>query len=164
MEKELIRLIMPGDTKAISAIIKHVLTSFKANKPGTAFTDELDLYQTFQSPKSVYWVVECNGVVAGGGGIYPTAGLPPGYCELVKLYLHGAIRGKGIGTKLIEKCTQAAIEMGYTHMYLETMPELKLSIPLYQKMGFVLIEKPLGNSGHYDCTIWMVKELNVNSL
>lgn len=163
MSKELIRLIEPGDTKPMAALIKYVLTSFRANKPGTAFGDELDLYNAFQTSGSAYWVVEYNGVIVGGGGIYPTNGLPKGYCELVKLYIHEDLRGKGIGTKLIEKSTQTAVEMGYTHMYLETMPELILCIPLYKRMGFEFIEKPLGNSGHYDCTIWMVKELKQNN-
>jgi putative acetyltransferase len=30
---------------------------------------------------------------------------------------------------------------------------------LYRKNGFVNLEKPLGNTGHYSCNVWMIKEL-----
>jgi putative acetyltransferase len=88
--------------------------------------------------------------------------LPAGYCELVKLYLDESARGKGIGRQLINICTQAALEAGYTHLYLETMSELTIAVPLYEKLGFDYIDAPLGNSGHTDCTIWMVKKLGIH--
>jgi len=32
-------------------------------------------------------------------------------------------------------------------------------VGMYQKLGFKNIDKPLGNSGHFGCNIWMIKEL-----
>ncbi|MDB5087419.1 MAG: acetyltransferase, partial [Mucilaginibacter sp.] len=102
MQNEIIRLLEPGDNYSIANIIRLVLTEYKANKPGTAYFDEnlFGLSEVFQTPKSWYWIVEQDGEVMGGGGIYPTKNLPPGYCELVKLYLDEQMRGKGIGKKL----------------------------------------------------------------
>jgi putative acetyltransferase len=156
-----IRPIEPKDNAAVAAIVRRVLTEFKANKPGTAFYDkELDtLSEVFGLPGSAYWVVEMDGEVHGCGGIYPTKGLPQGYCELVKLYFDEEIRGKGIGKQLINICTEAAAKMGYACMYLETMPELTIAVPLYERLGFEYLDAPLGNSGHTDCNIWMVKRL-----
>ena len=156
----------PGDNYSIANIIRQVLTEYKANKPGTAYFDGnlFSLSEAFQTPKSWYWIVEQDGEVMGGGGIYPTKNLPQGYCELVKLYLGEQMRGKGIGKKLIALCLQTAAKAGYTHIYLETMPELKAAIPLYEKLGFNYIKAPLGNSGHTDCNIWMVKELDNSSV
>lgn len=162
MDNIIIRPIEQKDNTAVAEIVRRVLTEFKANKSGTAYYDaELySLSEVFRQPGSAYWVVELDGVIQGCGGIYPTKGLPSGYCELVKLYFDEAIRGKGIGKKLINKCAEAAIKMGYTHLYLETMPELTIAVPLYERLGFEYIHAPLGNSGHCGCDIWMVKRLD----
>jgi putative acetyltransferase len=157
----IIRPIRPADNKDIARIIREVLTEFKANKPGTAyFDDSLDeLHNAFNYPQAAYWVVEQNGQVIGGAGIYPTHGLPDNYCELVKLYLLPEARGQGLGKRLIQQCLEGAKEAGFTHMYLETMPELITAIPLYEKMGFIYLFKALGASGHFGCSVWMAKEL-----
>jgi putative acetyltransferase len=156
-----LRPIQPGDNAALAKLIKSTLTSFHADKPGTAFSDESTnfLYQTFQVPGAAYFVAESAGVIAGGGGIYPTQQLPYGYCELVKLYLQEEFRGIGLGGTILDACFDAARNLGYTHIYLETMPELKSAVVVYQKRGFRSLNAPLGNSGHYDCTIWMEKAI-----
>jgi putative acetyltransferase len=145
----------------MASIIREVLTAFNANKPGTAYFDESihDLYNAFLVPPARYSVVEQQGKIIGGGGLYPTDGLPAGYCELVKLYLLPEARGKGLGKKLMELCLLNASQAGFTHVYLETLPELKAAIPLYEKMGFSYLPAPLGQSGHYGCSVWMVKAL-----
>ena len=95
----------------------------------------------------------------GGCGIYPTTGLPEGYAELVKLYLSADARGKGIGNELMQKSMESAKETGYTHLYLESFPDLSKAVSLYVKNGFMHLEKALGCSEHYACTIWMEKKL-----
>jgi putative acetyltransferase len=77
----------------------------------------------------------------------------------VKLYLAPAARGKGLGRLLMEKCEAAAIKLNYQFVYLETMPELIIAVPLYEKMGYQSLSHPLGNSGHSGCDIWMLKKL-----
>ena len=157
----LIRAIQPGDNKQLAFIMRSVLAEFKANKPGTVYYDPTtdDLYALFRAPNSLYFVAEVSGEIVGGAGIFPTEALPEGYCELVKLYLLPQTRGKGIGKALIEKCFEAATQLGYTGMYLESMPELKISVGLYERCGFTHLQGPLGNSGHFGCDIWMVKNL-----
>ncbi len=161
----IIRRIAPADNAAMGAIIQAVLREFKADKPGTAYYDEqlFNLYDSFQLPAAAYWVVELAGKIVGGGGIYPTAGLPGGYCELVKLYLLPEARGKGLGRRLIDQCLLAAKALDFRHVYLETMPELNIAIPLYEKMGFRHLPEPVGQSGHYDCTIYMIKDVSVGA-
>ena len=164
MDDIIIRPIEPKDNTAVAAIIRKVLTEFKANKPGTAYYDKNleNLSDSFQLTGAAYWVVEHDGKVQGCGGIYPTEGLPRGYCELVKLYFDDAVRGKGIGKRLINNCAEAAAKLGYRYLYLETMPELTIAVPLYERLGFTYIDAPLGNSGHTGCNIWMVKKLDVS--
>ena len=72
----------------------------------------------------------------GGGGIYPTDGLAADTCELVKMYLLPEARGMGLGRELIEKSLTFAKEYGYQKVYLESMPELKQALKVYEKFGF----------------------------
>lgn len=158
----LIRKILPTDNAALADIIRTSLTEFGANKPGTVYYDETTdhLYEMFQEPGSMYYIAEENGTVLGGGGIYPTDGLPEETCELVKMYLTKEARGKGIGKLLIEHALEFAKFYGYLQVYIETMPELRKAMKVYEKFGFEYLNGPQGNSGHFGCDVWMLKRLN----
>lgn len=161
-EEIIIRPIQPNDNPAIAHIIRSVLEEFGANKPGTVYFDaETDhLFELFsQTSGSFYQVATQHGQLLGGAGIFPTPNLPAGTCELVKMYLVAHARGKGVGRNLIEQAFALAREMGYQSIYLETMPELKKAIYIYEKMGFQYLDGPMGNSGHCGCDIWMIKNL-----
>jgi putative acetyltransferase len=156
-----IRPIHPSDNKELALIVRNSLAEFGANKPGTVFYDPTTdaLYELFQTHGSFYFVAEDGGIILGGGGIFPTEALPPKTCELVKMYLHKDARGKGLGKQLIEHCLQWAKENGYEYCYLETMPELKQALKVYELFGFEYLDGPLGNSGHFGCDRWMLKRL-----
>jgi putative acetyltransferase len=156
-----IRSIEPGDNAALAVIIRNALAEFGANKPGTVYYDPTTdaLYQLFQTPGSCYYVAGQEGTILGGAGLFPSDGLPTGVCELVKMYLHPAARGLGLGRQLIDTCLSAARQMGYTKVYLETMPELRKAVAVYEQFGFNYLSGPMGNTGHFGCDVWMVKEL-----
>lgn len=156
-----IRTIQTSDNQALAVIIRNALAEFGANKPGTVYFDVATdaLYELFRQQGSIYYVAEENGVLIGGAGIYPSRGLPTGTCELVKMYLSPAARGRGIGKALIEKALAFAVEAGYCNVYIETMPELRKAMSVYEKFGFKYLNGPMGNTGHFGCEIWMLKEL-----
>ena len=91
--------------------------------------------------------------------IQPTVGLPDGCTEIVKLYIMPHVRGRGLGRALIENCFDVAGQLGYKQVYLETLPELKMAVGLYENCGFRYLDNPLGNSGHFGCDLWMLKDL-----
>lgn len=157
----LIRKIEPKDNVALAKVIRTALAEFGANKPGTVYFDPSTdhLYELFQVPGAVYFIAEQNGNLLGGGGIFPTEGLPDKTCELVKLYLDAAARGTGLGKQLLLKAMDWAKENGYDQVYLESMPELAKAVSIYENVGFTRITQPLGNSGHDGCDIWMTKKL-----
>jgi|SRR5450432_4712814 putative acetyltransferase len=161
MKNIYIRPIRAADNREIAFIIRKILAEFGANKPGTVFFDPTtdDLFTLFSVPDAAYFIAESEGVIVGGSGVFPTPGLPEGCCELVKLYLLSEMRGLGLGLLLMEKCFQIAIDFGFRQMYLETMPELRTAIGLYEKAGFTYLPGPLGRSGHYGCDLWMIKNL-----
>lgn len=156
-----IRTIQPADNPALAIIIRNALAEFGANKPGTVYYDATTdaLYELFRQPGSIYYVAEVAGELIGGAGIFPSPGLPDGTCELVKMYLSPAARGKGIGKMLIDKALQFAGEAGYRNVYIETMPELRKAMSVYEKVGFKYLDGPMGNTGHFGCDVWMLKEL-----
>jgi len=159
----LVRTIQPADNAALAIIVRNALAEFGANKPGTVYFDKTtdELSQLFQTPGSIYYVALVDERIVGGAGIFPSNGLPEGTCELVKMYLSPDARGHGLGKLLIDKCLEFAGASGYRKVYIETMPELKKAVGIYEKYGFKRLNGPLGNTGHFGCDVWMI--LNVES-
>jgi putative acetyltransferase len=155
------RNIEKKDNVVIAALIRGVFEEFGIARPGTVYFDPTtdDLFSLFQKPGSVYWIAEEEGRIVGGCGIYPTENLPQGCSELVKFYLDPAYRGQGIGRQLMDKSIDSAREMGCRMLYLESLPELSRAISLYERAGFRFINHKLGDSGHFGCDIWMIRDL-----
>jgi putative acetyltransferase len=162
MEGVVIRPIEREDNVAIAAIIRQSLEEFNANKPGTVYFDASTdhLFELFEAtPGSAYFIATIDEKILGGAGLFPTEGLPNGICELVKMYLTKSARGIGLGRKMIDYCLIKAQQMGYSQVYLETMPELHQAVKVYEKFGFSYLNGPMGNSGHNGCDIWMLKSV-----
>lgn len=156
-----IRPIEEQDNRALAVIIRDTLVEFNANHPGTVFFDPTtdQLFELFRKEKSAYFVALSDEKIVGGGGIFPTEGLPSDTCELVKMYLLPEARGIGLGRTIIEKCLETARLLGFRSVYLETMPELRLALKAYEKFGFTYLDGPLGCSGHFGCALHMRLDL-----
>lgn len=156
------RSISPYDNIRLAEIIREGIVSLGLPIEGTAHSDPTtdNLFKLFTHPLSHYMVVEVDGKVAGGCGIYPSNGLPDKHAELVRFFLDTTVRGKGIGTELMKRCESIAQNFGYTHLYLESFPDMKAAIHLYEKAGYQKLSKPLGNTGHFSCNVWMLKEMS----
>lgn len=156
-----VRQIQPADNPVIAKIIRDTLTEFGANHPGTVYFDPTTdaLFELFRKEKSEYNIAEVDGKIVGGGGIFPTGGLPSDTCELVKMYLLPEARGTGLGTQLINRCLKQAKDYGFSRVYLETMNELKVALKVYERLGFSFLNGPMGNSGHFGCPLWMIRDL-----
>jgi putative acetyltransferase len=143
----ILRPIEQSDNQKIAEVIRKIFREFKIDKPGTVYTG------------SIYWIAEENGIILGGCGIFPTKGLPEGCAELVKFYVSSDSRGKGVGNALMQKSIEWAKWFGYKQLYLESFPELNKAVSMYIRSGFVYLPHALGNSGHFACNVWMLKEL-----
>ena len=156
-----IREVIKPDNPYLAIIIRGVLKEMKVPTKGTAYADkELDnMYQAYSVPRSKYFVVEFGDQILGGAGIMQLNKEAENICELQKMYLHPKARGKGVGSNLLKLCLSFARENNFSLCYLETMPYMLDAQELYRKNGFVYINKPMGDTGHYSCSVWMTKEL-----
>lgn len=157
-----IRKIEQKDNADVAQIIRSCFYDFNACTQGTVFEDPTtdDLFSLFKTEKSVLWIVEENGKPVGCCGIFPTEGLPQDCAELVKFYIGKEARGKGLGKILMQQSIASAKELGYKQIYLESIPAFSKAVSIYEKQGFTYLDKPLGNSGHSGCDLWMIKNIN----
>lgn len=156
-----IRQIQLEDNVGVERVIKSIFPEFGLPLVGTAYADEetSQMFESYQGDNEVYFVIEKNDEIYGGAGIKPLRDFEADVCELQKMYFSPEIRGKGLGKAIILKCLDAAKSFGYKTCYLETVPSLKAAIHIYKSVGFVHIDKPLGNTGHFSCDVHMTKQL-----
>lgn len=154
-----IRSIQTEDNPVIAKVIREVLVGLGVPKVGTAYADpSLDtLSEDYQADKARYFVFEVDKKVIGGAGIAHLSGEDESFCELQKMYFLDEARGKGWGQLMMDKCLAFAKEKGYNFVYIETLPSMEAAQKLYLKNGFKYIDKRLGKTGHFSCTVWMLK-------
>ena len=157
----IIREIKAKDNINLAKVIRNVILEMGAPKVGTAFEDEATdkMFETYQKENAVYFVVEHKNRVVGGAGIAQLDNFDGNICELQKMYFLPIARGKGLGTKLIQTCLEKAKIYGFEKCYLETLPYMKAAVKLYKKYGFKDLDIPMGNTCHYNCNVWMIKEI-----
>jgi putative acetyltransferase len=157
----IIRPIQQKDNLQIAAVIRNVLIEFNVPKVGTAFSDpQLDcLFETYRKPDAIYFVIENGSKIIGGAGIMQLENESQKICELQKMYFLPESRSLGLGIETIELCLKKAVEFGFEKCYLETMPNMFAAQKLYQKVGFEFLQNPMGNTGHTNCPVWMIKNL-----
>lgn len=156
-----IREIRKEDNPLLGEIIRGCFADYDATQQGTVFSDPVidRLYEAFAGERSAYFVLELEGEVMGGSGIQPLKGASWDTCELQKMYLKREARGRGNGQALLRRCLDFARQAGFRFCYLESLPELKDALKMYEKTGFRYIPERMGNTGYYGCSLFMLREL-----
>lgn len=157
----IIREIRPEDNVEVAKVVREVLIEMGVPKVGTAYADSaLDkMYQTYDAARAAYFLVAEANRILGCAGIAQLENYDGNVCELQKMYFLPEARGRGLGARMMQVCLDRAKEYEYDQVYIETMPYMKGAQKLYLKFGFEYIDKPMGDTGHFSCPIWMLKNL-----
>ncbi len=100
-----------------------------------SFDQELaSLPGDYAPPDGCLLLAEYNGSLAGCVALHR---LDAETCEMKRLYLRSAFRGKGLGRALAETVIARARELGYKRMRLDTVePVMQDAVRLYRGLGF----------------------------
>ncbi|RVQ66972.1 GNAT family N-acetyltransferase [Croceicoccus ponticola] len=105
--------------------------------PRDAATELAEIAATYRPPEGRIFLLEQDGAVVGGGAYRR---FDERSCELKRIYVSAAGRGKGAGRALTERLVAAATADGFTRVMLETGDRQDEAIALYRSMGFLRIE------------------------
>ena len=136
--------LRPADNKDcenIARLIYGILKEYGL-KPDPTCTDAdiKDIESSYFNRGGRFYVLEVeNGSIIGAYGLYP---MDEQTCELRKMYLDKAHRGKGLGKLLLEDALSKARQFGFERMVLETASVLKEAIALYRSYGFIAYDPP----------------------
>jgi putative acetyltransferase len=123
------------DSDAVRKLVFDVLAEYGlAVDPAGTDSDLLDLEASYLEPGGVFKVlVGPAGAIVGCGGLLP---LDARECELRKMYLLPAARGRGLGRALLHELLACARSRGFARVSLETNTVLREAIALYRSQGF----------------------------
>ena len=156
-----LRPLTQTDNEQVADVIRqvsaeHGLTADKGYGVSDPTLD--DMYSVYSQENAMYWVIEYQGEVVGGGGFAPLAGRPD-VCELQKMYFLKQTRGQGLAKRIVALSLKLSKQLGYQQMYLETTECLGAAIKLYEALGFEHLESAWGETGHDACEVVMAKTL-----
>jgi len=99
------------------------------------FEQELaDLLGSYAPPEGRLLLAEYAGQLAGCVALHKWEA---DICEMKRLYLRPAFRGRGLGRVLAETIIAEARRVGYQRMRLDTIePIMKDAVEMYRKLGF----------------------------
>ncbi len=109
----------------------------------------------YAPPKGRLLLAEYEGQLAGCVALRELAAA---ICEMKRLYLRPAFRGKGLGRAVAEHLIAEARKIGYTHMRLDTVePVMQDAVAMYRRLGFREIppyrENPIAGALYMELTL-----------
>lgn len=119
------------------------------------FEKELQtLHKVYSLPKGCIILAKEDTQVMGCIALKP---IGEGVCEMKRLYVRPAARGKSLGNQLVDELIDFAKKAGYKTMKLDTISSLKEAIGLYHSKGFVKTEpyvyNPLSDVLYFELTL-----------
>ncbi len=132
----LIRDWQASDRNFAAKIIGSVLAEYGLGwEPEDADRDVLQVEECYLSVGGEFWVIEYQGQLVGTGAYYPVERGTKAV-EIRKMYFLPHIRGRGLGTYLLQELEIAIASRDFEQIWIETASVLIEAVKLYESNGY----------------------------
>ena len=119
-----------SDLDEVRAIFREYAEWTGVDLSFQGFDEELATLESFYV---VIFVARADDAVAG---CIALRHLDDHLCEMKRLYVRPAFRGRNLGRQLAERVIDEARARGYQAMRLDTLPNMQQAMALYESLGF----------------------------
>jgi ribosomal protein S18 acetylase RimI-like enzyme len=146
----------PEDCAAVESIFREYVASLSEDITFQDFEAEFaGLPGKYARPGGAV-LIAWDGAQAAGAVAYRM--VEPGVCEMKRLYVRPAFRGRDIGRELAEELIDDARRAGYRTMLLDTLASMQSARALYRALGFRPVEAYYDNP--LPGTMYMARDLS----
>ena len=145
----------PDDRATVEALFREYVGSLTEDISFQNVDNELaGLPGKYARPGGVV-LIAWDGTDAAGAVAYRM--VEPGVCEMKRLYVRPAFRGRDIGRELANELIDDAQSRGYRTMLLDTLASMQSARALYRALGFRPVEAYYQNP--LPGTMYMARDL-----
>lgn len=128
------RKAKPADMDGIRGLIHEYMNTMALNLCFQGIDEELtSLPGKYSEPDGAIIVAESGGALCGCVALKK---IGDGICEMKRLFVKDAFKGKGIGRELARRIIDEGRAKGYRVMRLDTLQSMKPALALYRSFGF----------------------------
>jgi ribosomal protein S18 acetylase RimI-like enzyme len=150
------RATSPADLNAARRLFREYVESLDFDLDFQDFEREMDaLPGPYAPPEGTILLAEADDEPVGVVAVQPLN--DDGVCEMKRLYVQPAHRGKGLGRRLAKAIIDAARDLGYDTMRLDTVASMTAARTLYRSLGFE--ERPPYYHNPLDDAVYMERAL-----
>jgi len=127
----------PGDVAAVRALLLEYQASLDVDLAFQGFAGEVfALPGAYAPPSGRLLLAKLDGAPCG---CIALQAIDYATCEMKRLYVRPACRGRGIGRLLIARLLDEARAIGYRTICLDTLPSMTRAAAMYEQLGFTEI-------------------------